>query len=145
VSDSGVVMAGDAIVLLGLWLVLAAGWVPRRARFPVALTSFASAWTLAFLMAETRTPSWRGVASTLAIVISLVLLIAVGQRAMPSDSEGGDGDGGGGPGRRPPDRPNDGGGPTDPAWWPEFERDFARHVARLEQAKTGRNRLRVDR
>jgi hypothetical protein len=138
-------MVGDAIVLLGLLLVAAAGWVPRQARFPLAIMSFASAWTLAFMMAESRPASWRGVASTLAIVVSLVLLIAVGQQAMPSDGEGGDSDSDGGPGRRPPDRPNDGGGPADPSWWPEFERELARYVARLEPAKTVRNRLRVDR
>jgi hypothetical protein len=47
-------------------------------------------------------------------------------RRGPSDDDDGDFGGGGGPG---PDLPR---GPEgDPAWWPEFERQFAAHVEGL--------------
>lgn len=134
---------GDAVVLSALWLVVVAGWGPRRARYPLALVSCGSAVTLALLMGVFGTPSWRGVASTFAIVISLVLLIAVAQREMPRDgrSGGDDSDGDGGLGRRPPNRPDGGGGPGEPTWWPEFERELARYVAQREGAKAARDRL----
>jgi hypothetical protein len=45
--------------------------------------------------------------------------------AGPDDSDPGEGGGGGGAGP-PGDPPGPGG---DPAWWPEFERRFAEHVA----------------
>jgi hypothetical protein len=145
-SGSGLAIVADAVVLIALWLVVVTGWGPRRARFPLAFVSFGSAWTLAFLMAESRTPAWRGLPTTLALVISLVLLIGVAKRSMPSDSEGGDSDGGGGGLERPPpDRPNGGGGPAEPSWWPEFERDFARYLVQRERAKTGGDRPRVNR
>ena len=43
-----------------------------------------------------------------------------------SDSDGGGGGGGGG-GDRPPDRPSGGGSHVEPAWWAQFEQDFAEY------------------
>jgi Mg/Co/Ni transporter MgtE len=58
------------------------------------------------------------------IVVVLVVFVTVvawwARRGGPDDP----GDGGGGGGGRPP--PPD---PPGPAWWPEFERDFAEYVA----------------
>jgi hypothetical protein len=57
------------------------------------------------------------------------------------DDPGGDGGSGGGPPEPPPPPP-----PTGPAWWPEFEREFAAYVARdpaqivlieVEQSRNG--------
>lgn len=36
-SGRGYALIGDAVLLSGLWVVVAAGWVPRCARFPLAL------------------------------------------------------------------------------------------------------------
>jgi hypothetical protein len=49
---------------------------------------------------------------------------------LDSGGESGESDGGGGGGGddRPPQRPPDGDGDYEPAWWPEFERQFAEHV-----------------
>ena len=45
-----------------------------------------------------------------------------------SDSGGGGGGGGGGD-DRPLDHPSDGGNEVEPAWWPQFERDFGEYAA----------------
>jgi hypothetical protein len=145
-SAAGFAIIGVTVVLIAVWLVLVAGWAPLRARYPLALGSCGCALLLALLMAESGTPSWRGLPSTLAIVISLVLLVVAAQRSMPSDSDGGgsDSDGDGGLGRRPPDRPPGGGGSADPDWWPEFERGLARYTAQRERATAQRHRVGVD-
>src|SRR3954466_15102660 len=58
------------------------------------------------------------------IVMVLVLFVAVvawwARRGGSDDPD----DGGGGGGGDPPDP-----GPSGPPWWPEFEREFAEHVA----------------
>ena len=78
-----------------------------------------------------------GIAATLLVVgalfvpVAIVLLIARVAPTRPRRDEGdGDSGRGGGPGgpRRPrgdPPEPD-----SDPAWWPEFERQFAAHVQR---------------
>lgn len=145
-SGVGFAMIADSVAMIAVSLVLVAGWVPLRARYPLALVSCGCAVLLAFLMAASGTPSWWRPASAVAIVISVVLLIAVAQRSMHRDSEGGgDSDGDGGLGRRPPDRPDHGGGPAGPSWWPEFERDLASYTAARARAEAQRDRLRVAR
>src|SRR5947209_7278383 len=63
------------------------------------------------------------------IVVVLVLFVALVAwwtwRGGSDDS--GDGGGGGGGGTDPPDP-----GPSGPKWWPEFEREFAEHVASMQ-------------
>ena len=76
-----------------------------------------------------------------AIVIGLLACAVVGTtlalrllapRGRPyEDDEGGDG-GGGSSVPRPPDlRP----GPDEPAWWPEFEREFAGYVSQRDEGR----------
>ena len=69
-----------------------------------------------------------GIASTLAGLR--------GPRPRPCDDDDGDsggGDGRGGPGPHAPRSPA-----GDPAWWPEFERQFAAHVDGLRRSRTAR-------
>ncbi len=83
-------------------------------------------------------PSSGGAASVVALcacaALVLVLLAVVAFAAVrhppePRDDEGDSGHGrGNGGGRGPDPRPPRGGGP---AWWPEFERQFAAHVEGL--------------
>ena len=58
------------------------------------------------------------------VLVLFVTLMAWWTRRGGSDDPG-DGGGGGG-GGNPPDP-----GPSGPPWWPEFEREFAEHVARV--------------
>jgi hypothetical protein len=52
------------------------------------------------------------------------------------DEEGGaDGWGPGGGDNGPPDGPPDGGDADEPAWWPQFEHEFAAHVLRRSTAR----------
>ena len=75
-----------------------------------------------------------GVAVVLMLGVCLgglvVTLIALFTEPAPDRRDSGEGDsgpgGGGGPGRGGPDHPGPGGG--DPAWWPEFERQFAEYI-----------------
>jgi hypothetical protein len=82
------------------------------------------------------------VTSIAALVLLAVFVAALGLtvvKAVRADGGSGDGSdgadgggGGGGGGVRPP-----GGGPpvlpgADPEWWPQFEREFAAHAARVE-------------
>jgi hypothetical protein len=62
---------------------------------------------------------------TLAVILLLVVLFArwPGGGDDPEDS-------GSGPGTGPPPPGPDPGPGGDPAWWGDFEREFARHVAR---------------
>src|SRR3954471_9924539 len=59
------------------------------------------------------------------VLVLFVTLVAWWTRRGGSDDPG-DGGGGGG-GGDPPDP-----GPSGPPWWPEFEREFAEHVAGLQ-------------
>jgi len=77
--------------------------------------------------------------AAVAVTIGLVALIGRTLRAVdgesgPEESDGTDsGPGGGGGGSdRPGPRSDRGGDPAcgDPAWWPEFERELTRYVAR---------------
>jgi hypothetical protein len=56
------------------------------------------------------------------------------QRLNPPDEPGEDADDRGG-GNRRPDPPRPGGG-SDPAWWPDFERDFEHYVATVDAARS---------
>ena len=73
-----------------------------------------------------------------AAVLNIEVVLVVDKKAVPRDSGGSADEGDGGLGRRPPDRPVDGGGPVEPVWWPEFEREFARYCA---ERKRDRSRL----
>ena len=50
------------------------------------------------------------------------------RRERPDDTD--ESDSGGGGGSRKDPRPKAPGGGGEPAWWPEFERQFAEHLAR---------------
>jgi hypothetical protein len=65
---------------------------------------------------------------TALIVVQIAMLVFSLWWLNREDSSGEDpGGGGGGSGKRPPEGPP----PSDaPAWWPEFERDFAAYAAR---------------
>jgi hypothetical protein len=70
-----------------------------------------------------------------ALLVAAFLWLAVVGIGQPpgreGDDEPGSGPNGGGPRRPGPDRGNPSGGA--PAWWPEFEREFAAHVRNRQQ------------
>ncbi len=80
-----------------------------------------------------QSSAWIGYVALVVVLVGFACITlwlaasSVRQRRLDGDDPG-DGDGryGGGSDRdpNPPDRPPDGG----PAWWPEFERQFAAHV-----------------
>jgi hypothetical protein len=77
--------------------------------------------------------NWVAVLSIVIAATAIVFVIAaIAARLSPPRRRGDDDDTdfGGGGGRRGPKAPNDPEG--DPAWWPEFERQFAAHVARSQ-------------
>lgn len=130
---------GGAIVTVALWAGALVGPVPHRARMPLALMSFVSAWAVCFLLMRGHFPKWAMVPGMAAVVISMVLLVAVAQMSLPPDGggRGGEESDDGGGGTRPPDRPSDRGGPSEPAWWPEFERELERYVTERERTERG--------
>jgi|GEM_PF-1825736 len=135
-GPGSVPVIGVGILLLVLWLAL----IPcsRRARLPISLLGFACAWALVLLLAWTHAPNWGMVAGAGSIAISIVLVITFAQLSV--GGEGGDGGNGedadGGLGRPSPDRPTGGGGPAEPSWWPEFERELRRYMSEQETPRT---------
>jgi hypothetical protein len=74
-----------------------------------------------------------GLATTvIASTIALVALVVLVLRAIDDESKGSDpgSDGRGGGNDRPRPRPGRGG---DPAWWPEFERELEQYAARRDR------------
>jgi hypothetical protein len=72
------------------------------------------------------------------VLVSILLLwpaLSVWFLSRHDDSDDSDGNGGSG-GPPPPDPPSP---PDGPLWWPEFEREFAAHVAAISStsARTG--------
>jgi hypothetical protein len=65
------------------------------------------------------------------VLVLFVTFVAWWARRGGSDDPG-DGGGGGGGGGSPPDP-----SPSGPPWWPEFEREFADHVARVRSELPG--------
>jgi hypothetical protein len=77
------------------------------------------------------TPLWElaiAIAVCVLILLCLVAAAVVALRGTPRSDDDEQGDGG--PGGRGPERPppEDRGPEGDPAWWPEFERQFAAYV-----------------
>lgn len=123
--------------MVALWVSVVVKRVPRAARLPLALMSFGTAWVLSFMLTRLHFAKWTWLGGSVAIVISIVLLIVAAQLTLPSDSGGTGEDGEGGSRLRPPDPPHDGGAPAEPSWWPEFEQDLARYSAERERAEQG--------
>lgn len=123
---------GDSALLLAVWASVIPA--PRRARLPLALVSFGCAWLLSFLLAGLHAPAWALAVSAGAIAISIGMVITAAQLSTRGDSGGGgdSDDGDGGLGRRRPKRPEGGGGPAEPSWWPEFERELRRYISERE-------------
>jgi hypothetical protein len=71
-----------------------------------------------------------------AAVLIVIAVVVAAKKSHPHDGGGSADEGDGGLGSRPPVRPVDGGGPVEPAWWPEFERELARYTAQRERAKS---------
>lgn len=83
--------------------------------------------------------------SMVPLVIALLAVIAMALLAValerqdrrrgrgPGEADGGD-DGGNKP-RVPPQRPPEPSDTLEPDWWPEFERDFAAHAAKVRSAR----------
>jgi hypothetical protein len=90
----------------------------------------ASAWAA---HAGPAAPTWLtfvALAAAVVVVLFSLGLVLAGNRQPPrrdGDDDGGSGPGGGGPRRPGPDGDDPRGG--DPAWWAEFERQFAAYVA----------------
>jgi hypothetical protein len=79
-------------------------------------------------------PTWAIVVGIgLGVLLMCWLGLALVSNRRPPGREGdddhGSGPGGGGPGRRGPDGGDAPGGA--PAWWPDFEREFAAYVSEL--------------
>jgi len=82
-----------------------------------------------------------GLAVCIAIAVIPMLRILLAHRPRPEgEADGGSSDDGGGGLRRPRGPwPEGEGGPEAPAWWPEFEHDFALHVAFREATRRTRD------
>jgi hypothetical protein len=63
-------------------------------------------------------------------ICALLLLVAISFEGRSNDGPGEGEDGGGSDRRTPPGSPPTPIGGGDPAWWPEFERDFEAYVTR---------------
>jgi hypothetical protein len=70
-------------------------------------------------------------AGSAALLFRLLRWLDAGAGGGEADSGGG----GGGSGDRPAEPPPDGDDGTHPAWWPQFERQFAEHVERSQPAR----------
>ena len=81
---------------------------------------------------------WVGAGASVAVLLGFMLWApwlaarVVRRWKLGDDSDDGNGFGGGGgggssPGPTPPNRPPD----AEPAWWPEFEHEFASYVERI--------------
>lgn len=75
-----------------------------------------------------------GLAVCMVVAVIPAIRILIAQRPRPYEDGGSSDDGGGGL-RRPPEPPTPSGA-DGPAWWPEFERDFARHVADVRRSRS---------
>lgn len=86
---------------------------------------------LQWLAAQRGSSGTLGIAIAIGVCVLLVAFTVTVIRMGFSNGSGNDDDHGeGGPGGRGPQPPPDPGPrDPDPPWWPEFERDFARHVA----------------
>jgi hypothetical protein len=134
-TTSTLAATGNGVLLLALWTAATLRRIPPRIRLTLALLSFASAWSLCYGAMRLGFPKWTVLPGTAALLISLVLLVVTAQLTFPHDNGSGGEDGGGGLDRPPPDYPLKGGGdPTEPEWWPEFEREFARFEAERVRA-----------
>ncbi|HTX31096.1 MAG TPA: hypothetical protein VMD09_06910 [Solirubrobacteraceae bacterium] len=67
-------------------------------------------------------------------MVALALLFLYAARHRDEPGNGGDDGGGPGGGGGGPDRPSPPPRGSDPVWWPEFEHQFARYVARARQS-----------
>ena len=67
------------------------------------------------------------VALVLGCTMQLLMVLAVLRGGIHDGGSDSDGGGGGGRGDRPLDRPPGGGGHVEPAWWAQFEQDFAEY------------------
>ena len=126
----------DVVIMLALVEALRSRAVSDLARPLIALCALACAWLLTAVCDALRAPGWTMFMGGAVIVVSIVVTTVTVHRW----TQGGDGEesgpgqrgdehGGGGPRRRQPDAPQDGGGDSDPSWWPEFERELAAYGA----------------
>jgi len=81
-------------------------------------------------------------ALVLGCTMQLLTLLGFLRGGGPDGGSDSDGGGGGGGGDRPRDRQPGGGGHDEPAWWAQFERDFAEysrvsHLRRSAQPEKG--------
>ncbi len=74
---------------------------------------------------------WAPTIVAIAMPLIALALLWLRRGEGPDDSDDGGGGGGGGRGPSAPRRPP----PAGPVWWPEFERQFADHVARLAERR----------
>ncbi len=129
----------NVAVLLALAAAVASPRVSQVARMVIATFAFVCAWLITAAFDAARAPAWTMYTGGAVIVASIVMLIAslhlwtqAGDGRESEPEHRGD-EGGGGLRRHWPDAPQDGGGGSDPSWWPEFERQFASHVAKHER------------
>jgi hypothetical protein len=138
-SSIGLFGLAANLVILGVLVgALTRPGAPQLARLLIATVAFVCAWLLAAVFEALRAPGWTMLVGAAVIVFSIfVIVVNLHLWARGADSgETGPGrrddHGGGGP-RRPRPGPQDGGGDSDPSWWPEFERRLAFYVAERER------------
>jgi hypothetical protein len=134
-------VSADVVILAALGVAVASRRVSQLARPVIATLALACAWLIAAGSAAMQAPGWTMFLGGVVIVAS----IAVATATLHVWTQGGDGGdiapgergahGGGGPGRGRPDAPQPGAGGSAPDWWPEYERQFALHVAEREIAR----------
>jgi hypothetical protein len=131
-------VCANVVVLLALAAAVASPRLSQLARLVITTLAFVCAWLITAAFDAARAPDWTMYTGGAVIVASIALVIATlhlwTQAGDGDESEQEHGDeGGGGLRRRWPDAPQDGGGGSDPSWWPEFERQLALHVANYER------------
>jgi hypothetical protein len=82
---------------------------------------------------------WIAILICLGCAVAVLVLLARSRRSDQPGSESDEGSGGGGSKRPERPSPSDSGG--EPSWWPQFERDLADYVHRIEAVGRRPNKM----
>ena|SRR5947209_596628 len=139
-------VSADLAIMLALLAAVASPAVSQLARPLIATLAFVCAWLLTAAFDALRAPGWTTFTGAAVMVASISVTIVTVHRWTQNGDAGESGPGqsddhdGGGPRRHRPVGPRRGAGSGggDPAWWPEFERQFAFYVANRNGARRRR-------
>jgi hypothetical protein len=75
------------------------------------------------------------IAIILCIGCAVAVLVLLARRSARPDDPDSESDEGGGGGNKRPERPRPSNSGGDPSWWPQFERDLADYIHRIEAVR----------